>query len=203
AAKIQSLGFDRLPKLCLVEQTASDNSNSWAKQIRIITAHFGLSFQSQILHVNQAKEIFLQRALDHSAQSDLELLSKNRALGWLSKNKLVFHCEKYLTISLHFSLRKAYTRLRFELLESMNKYGHFHNWPYCDRTCICGAPVIEDIAHILFDCELFSALRQNYLSNILANTLHWNVNYRLSLLLTSSTVQVVRAVARFIHKATV
>ncbi|KAJ7316530.1 hypothetical protein JRQ81_002692 [Phrynocephalus forsythii] len=171
------------------------------RQIGIIIAHFGLSTQSLLVSGQRAKTTFKQRALDVSAQQDMELLSKNRALSWLSKNKLVFKCEKYLTISLPYSLRRAYTRLRFELLESMNKFGHFHNLPYHERTCICSAPAIEDIAHILFDCELYTALRQSYLSKMMAKIAHWNVNFQLAFLLQSSNVHVFNGVANFISKA--
>ncbi|KAJ7345093.1 hypothetical protein JRQ81_001043, partial [Phrynocephalus forsythii] len=138
--KVQSMGTDRLPKLCLIEQANSVIPSSWARKIGIIIAHFGLSTQSLLVSGQQAKITFKQRALDVGAQQDMELLSKNRALSWLSKNKLVFKCEKYLTISLPYSLRRAYTRVRFELLESMNKFGRFHDLPYHERTCICSAP---------------------------------------------------------------
>ncbi|KAJ7332171.1 hypothetical protein JRQ81_014351 [Phrynocephalus forsythii] len=198
--KVQSMGTDRLPKLCLIEQANSVTPNSWARQIGIIIAHFGLSTQSLLVSGQQAKITFKQIALDVSAQQDMELLSKNRTLIWLSKNKLVFKCEKYLTISLPYSLRRRYTRLRFEFLAFMNKFGHFHNLPYNERTCICSAPAIEDIAHILIDCELYTALRQSYLSKMMAKIAHWDVNFQLAFLLQSSNMQVVHGVANFICK---
>ena len=93
---------------------------------------------------------------------DIELLSKNKSLGWLSKNKIVFQSERYLEINLSQSLRKAFTRLRFKLLDSMTKHGRFLQLPYHERMCICRASASEDITHILFDFELYSTARQNH-----------------------------------------
>lgn len=87
--------------------------------------------------------------------------------------------------------RRAFTGLRFELLDSLVKHGCYHHLPY-ERTCICGAPAIDNIAHILFECELYSVVRHNHLSAILEKTAHWNVNYRLSYFLQSPKIQVVK-----------
>ncbi|KAJ7309630.1 hypothetical protein JRQ81_007685 [Phrynocephalus forsythii] len=70
------------------------------------------------------------------------------------------------------------------------------------ETCICGAPVIEDIAHILFDCELYSDPRQNYLSELLVKVSHWSVDLKLSFLLHSPNAQIVHSVAKFIFRMT-
>ncbi|KAJ7320017.1 hypothetical protein JRQ81_019528, partial [Phrynocephalus forsythii] len=103
--------------------------------------------------------------------------------------------------SLRGMTRRTYTRVRFDLLESMNRYGCFHNLPYQDRSCICGATRIEDTAHISFDCELYTALRQSHLSKLMVKIAHWNTNFQLDFLLNSSKVQVVRGVANFVCKA--
>lgn len=68
--------------------------NSWAGQLGKLIEQYGLSTQYILLRGSQAKEMFKQRVWDISVQTDMELLSKNRSLGWLSKEKKLFSSSK-------------------------------------------------------------------------------------------------------------
>ncbi|KAJ7324560.1 hypothetical protein JRQ81_017580 [Phrynocephalus forsythii] len=199
--KILFMDTNSLPKICLMEQTNMALTNSWISRLHETITHHGFSIQYLLSIAPQARDIFKQRVLDISAQSDLELLSKNRSLSWLAKNKITFLPEKYISMPLPQVLRRAFTRARFELLDSMVKYGRFHHLPYQERTCICGSPSVENISHILFDCQLYAPIRLEYLSPFLERTVHRDPIHRLSYLLSGSNVYIVRKVAKFVTKA--
>ncbi|KAJ7320018.1 hypothetical protein JRQ81_019529 [Phrynocephalus forsythii] len=69
------------------------------------------------------------------------------------------------------------------------------------QTCICGSPSVENISHILFDCQLYAPIRLEYLSPFLERTVHRDPIHRLSYLLSGSNVYIVRKVAKFVTKA--
>lgn len=101
-------------------------------------------------------------------------------------------------MSLMEFLRKAYSRARFELLDFMGKYGHFHHLSYCEMMCTCGAPVNKDIGHVLFDCQLYVHFR--YLTSLSERSAHCDLDHRLSSFLLGSNVYIVNRTANFIVK---
>ena len=171
---------DRLSKMCLEEQMGTPQPATWINQLSQTILHLGFSIQHLLSAGHQAKAIFKQRVLDVNAQTDIEALAKCRSLKWLAKNKISFQLEKYLTMGLTQYHRTALTRVRFEQLDSMVKYGRFHQVPYFERTCVCGASEIEDIVHDLFNCKLYSSARSQYLQSLHDNIIHWDCNKQLS-----------------------
>lgn len=138
--RIHSTDPDRFPEIYSTEWISVAQPNFWINQLSKVISQRGFSTQHLLSMASRAREIFKQRLLDISAQTDMELLAKDRSLHWLAKNTIIFQPEKYLSLNLIQSLRKAYSRARYELLDAMAKYGHFHPLPYFDRTGILRHP---------------------------------------------------------------
>lgn len=99
---------------------------------------------------------FLSSVLDISLQTDMKLLAKKK------KNFKSFN--EFDAIP-----KKAYSRARFELLDFMTKYGHFHHLPHHERMCISSSSATKDIAHVLVDCQLYAPFG---LRDLLERTIH-------------------------------
>ena len=185
--------------MCLEEQMGTLQPTTWINQLSQIISHLGFSIQYLLSVGHQAKAIFKQRVLDVNAQTDIEAFAKSRSPKWLAKNKMSFQTEKHLRIGLTQYHRIAIlTRARFEQLDSMVKYGRFHQVPYFERTCVCGASEIEDIVHVLFNCKLYTAARSQYLQSLLDKIIHWDCNKQLSYFLQGTNIYVVSRTVKFI-----
>lgn len=80
---------------------------------------------------------------------------------------------KHISIFLYFLL---HTLLHLTIL-TIVKYGRFNQVPYDKRTCIGGTPDAEDIAHTLFECQLYKKDRDQYLRSHFKQMDYWDLCY--------------------------
>ena len=83
--------------------------------------------------------------------------------------------ENYVKYNLTTSERSLTAQLRFGILPLTIETRHFRNIKLEERLCIlCELGEIEDEQHFLFNCLLYSQLRQTWINSIL--TVHENFN---------------------------
>lgn len=89
----------------------------------------------------------------------------------MSLYKCNFQTEKYLLINMSKYLRRLSPHARSEQLGTV-KYRRYNWVAYHECTCICGAPEIEDIEYILFQCQLYTTERDHYLGQYIRWMVH-------------------------------
>ncbi|XP_062831915.1 ras-GEF domain-containing family member 1A isoform X1 [Anolis carolinensis] len=200
--KLIAMANDRLPKLCLLEQIENQHQSSWLVHLTKYISSCGLP----ILYPNLLEEldpkIVAQRVLDIEGQKDIATLSKAGSLKWLSRFKHTFQTARYLKTEMPKHLRRVFTRARFEQLDTMVKHGRFNQVPYNERFCICGASEVEDIAHVLFSCELYKKERHQCLGPYIIHKTHWDPHIKISFLLAGQNPKITHKTALFLFKAT-
>lgn len=61
-------------------------------------------------------------------------------------------------------LRRAFSRARFEHLDSLVRHGRFHGVPVEERFCTSGTPAIKDTENSLVNCKLYLPEMAPYLA---------------------------------------
>lgn len=74
--RLHSMDPDRLSKICLLEQISMVQPTSWVIWFIKVISQREFFTQYLLSSASQARDVFKQRVLDISAQTDLELLAK-------------------------------------------------------------------------------------------------------------------------------
>ncbi|KAG8135503.1 hypothetical protein E2320_008527, partial [Naja naja] len=123
----------RLPKLALMDQIISSNKNNWLSRV-----------------LKQADRTWtVQRFKDISAQSDIAQVTAAKVCPSLSVNKQIFKIEKYLTLPLSPIIRRFFTKLRLDQLQTNMLWGRYKGIPVSERVCLCGTGEVETMSHKL------------------------------------------------------
>ncbi|KAJ7303345.1 hypothetical protein JRQ81_012288, partial [Phrynocephalus forsythii] len=75
--------------------------------------------------------------------------------------------------------------------------------PIDNRLCVCGNPALEDLAHYVLDCPLYSNIREKFLQHILKKVENRSISEKLSFLLQTSNLDIINRVAIFAFKAAI
>ena len=97
--------------------------------------------------------------------------STSPKLSYYNSIKSVFEKEPYLDYCMGFSRRYCTTQLRMSAHDLQIERGRYVNIPRKERICIwckttLGQNIIEDEKHTLFDCDLYSTIRNNLIDNL-------------------------------------
>lgn len=94
---------------------------------------------------------------------------------------------KRLTLGLIDGQRITLTRARFRLVDTMVKYGNFI-YHLIRRQYVYYMPQIEDVIHIIFDCQVYVSARAYHLNSVIDLTAYRDPSNKL-IFLTCSKIQ--------------
>ena len=96
--------------------------------------------------------------------------SKETNQGKLSTYALfknVFQKEKYLSVIKDTDIRKCFMSFRISSHKLEIERGRYKTLPVKDRLCkLCNSGAVEDEKHFIFNCVLYSSLRQTLFADV-------------------------------------
>ena len=170
--KVLSLPEDRLAKAAYVEMLRSKRKRSWPYQIKNVLDGLGLSYiWNEGLGPSDQGESFLamivERIKDQEVQMWTQAVKTSETLKFYSHVKEIFGFEYYFKLGLPGETLRTWFRIRANCLPLKNRKRVFErnrvapdaNADYSCPRCNLG---IEDVAHILTECQQLSLLREKY-----------------------------------------
>ena len=81
--------------------------------------------------------------------------------------KNVFQKEKYMSVIKDTNIRKCFMWFRISSHKLEIEWGRYKKLPVKDRLCkLCNSGAVEDEKHFIFNCKLYSSLRQTYFADV-------------------------------------
>eukprot|EP00745_Piridium_sociabile_P032434 TRINITY_DN5471_c0_g1_i2.p1 TRINITY_DN5471_c0_g1~~TRINITY_DN5471_c0_g1_i2.p1 ORF type:complete len:1139 (-),score=92.24 TRINITY_DN5471_c0_g1_i2:303-3719(-) len=195
--RLLNMEQNRIPKMAYLMLLSLDSGGKdcWVTKIRDILCETGFAFvwlQQSVGNVNGFIKAFRQRIIDVFIQEwSSSVRDRDRYESYRSF-KVIFEREKYLSFLDTYCFRVAMTQTRFGVLP-LNNNLHRFSQTSSDRCCPVCVSKTEDERHFLFECPLYTELRDHFLQEM--------PTVSLELLLKSKNETHCRCLTKFVFHA--
>lgn len=169
--RLLNLEETRLPRQAYNMLLLMDKNGKicWVSQIREILCRLGFGYiwlnqgtLDQCLFLQQLR----QRLIDEYYQEWYATIRDRDRYADYRMFKHFLHCETYLSCIDLYCFRVAFTQLRLNALP-LNNNLHRYSENASLRNCVMCEKEVEDEKHLLYDCVMYTDLRENMLSSYL------------------------------------
>ena len=149
---------------------ASPDKVSWVSCVNFLLKQLGVStkiaYQQNFSSLVKTK--LINRFKENLAYNLAQCKETNQGIlrtDELFKN--VFQKEKYLSVIKDTDIRKCFMSFRISSHKLEIERGRYKKLPAKDRLCkLCNCGAVEDEKHFIFNCKLYSSLRQTFFADV-------------------------------------
>lgn len=177
---------DRLPSQAYRMLLNKDElgKKCWASQVREILCKTGFQYvwlQQGVGNVNSFIRVFKQRLIDMFIQEWSETIEERQRYETYRSFKSLFAGEQYINDISVYCFRVAMAQFRLGVLPINNNMSRYNDIP-ASKNCVFCVDHNENEDHFLFQCPLYSDLRDRFLSKAftpsVTSVLRWKDSQR-------------------------